>query len=80
MKNNPWLDLHLVAASKALNKPIEEVTKEERDFAKVINFSKIYSKDPKKFFDELHTYLREMADCRSDAFEAYQELKGMGLL
>ena len=35
-------DIHKQAASKVLNKPIEEVTKEERSAAKAVNFGIVY--------------------------------------
>ena len=35
-------DIHKQAASKVLNKPIEEVTKEERSSAKAVNFGIVY--------------------------------------
>ena len=35
-------DIHSQAASKVLNKPIEEVTKEERSKAKAVNFGIVY--------------------------------------
>ena len=39
---NDGVDLHSLTASKVLNKPIEEITKEERTTAKTVNFGIAY--------------------------------------
>lgn len=74
-KINPWLDIHRVAASKQLNKPIEEVTEEERATTKGLNFMKMWSRNSSAYFKELDDYILDMAEVRSDAFEAVEMLK-----
>ncbi len=46
---NENLDLHKITAAAVLNKPVEEITKSERQLAKAINFGLIYGMKPKKF-------------------------------
>ena len=43
------IDLHKLTASKISHKPIDKVTKEERQMAKSFNFGLIYGLGPKKF-------------------------------
>lgn len=80
MKNNPWLDFHKISASRDLKKPIEEVTADEREEAKERNFWRLYSPKAGEFCSEMNEYLQEMAECRSDAFLAVQELKKYGVM
>ncbi len=82
-------DIHKQAASKVLNKPIEEITKEERSSAKAVNFGIVYGisdfglgeqlgigrKAAKKYIEQ---YLEEYSGIKSYMDEVVEIAKQKG--
>jgi DNA polymerase I-like protein with 3'-5' exonuclease and polymerase domains len=73
-------DLHKLTASLILNKPIEEVTKEDRQIAKSANFGLIYGSSVKGFRSYAESNYgiklseKEATKLHSNFFKAYQGL------
>lgn len=75
------VDLHKLTASKVLNKPLEEVTKEDRQQAKAVNFGFLYGMTSSTFQKYawlnygVHLSKDQANKARKAFFELYPELK-----
>lgn len=63
-------DLHKVTASKVFHVPVDEVTKEQRQTAKIINFGALYGGGVHYLMEELPGLSIENAQTYLDAFKA----------
>lgn len=71
-------DIHRAAAAGALQKPMEDVTDEERSVVgKVVNFLIIYGGGAKKLQQSVHRPLQECEDIINSYFEAFGGLQRM---
>jgi DNA polymerase-1 len=63
-------DLHKVTASKVFHVPVDEVTKEQRQTAKIINFGALYGGGIHYLMEEIPSLSREDAEKYLEAFKA----------
>jgi DNA polymerase I-like protein with 3'-5' exonuclease and polymerase domains len=76
---NKGADIHRLTASILLHKPLSEVTKEERQMAKAVNFGFLYGQEPEgfKIYAEdiygLRLSIRECTKFRAGFFEQYSD-------
>jgi len=69
------IDVHRLTASRIFNKPPEEVTKEERSFAKMATFSVLYGKGVESFArDFLHGDVDKAKEIIKGFFAAYKQV------
>ena len=68
-------DIHAQAASKVLNKPIEEVTKEERANAKAVNFGIVYGISDFGLGEQLGISRKKAKEYIEQYLEKYSEIK-----
>ena len=69
------IDIHRQTAAYIYNKPLAEVTPEERRKAKVINFGLLYGMGPVKLSHELGITQQEAKDVISHYFNQFQSVK-----
>lgn len=76
------IDLHKLTAALVKNKPVDEVTKEERQMAKALNFGLIYGMQAEGLKEYafknygVHLSLREAQEYRKRFFDTYVGLAG----
>ena len=68
-------DIHRSTASLIFNKPVEEITNEERRSAKTINFGIIYGMGAQKLSKELNITQKEAKEFISHYFETFPTIK-----
>lgn len=68
-------DIHKTTAAKIFHVPIEEVTKEQRDKAKAVNFGVIYGQQAYGLSQELGIDIKEAAGIIEKYFEQYPQIK-----
>ena len=69
------IDVHRLTASRIFNKPAEEITGEERSFAKAATFSVLYGKGLESFArDFLHGNVTKAKEIIGGFFKAYQRV------
>ncbi|HEY9402362.1 MAG TPA: DNA polymerase [Pyrinomonadaceae bacterium] len=71
---NSGADLHRVAAAQVFNTPLEEVTREQRDFAKRLNFGVVYGIGAQRFSMMTGIPLTEAESILSRYFQTYRGL------
>ncbi len=71
---NSGADLHRVTAAQVFNVPLEAVTKEQRDFAKRLNFGVVYGIGAKRFAMLTGLSETEAEDLLRRYFSTYREL------
>lgn len=71
---NSGVDLHKQTASNVFGVPIDEVTKEQRDLAKRLNFGCVYGIGARKFGSLAHIPYKEAESILMRYFETYSEL------
>lgn len=69
------LDIHKQTASYIFKKDIEKISKEERRFAKTINFGIIYGMGPFKLSQELNIKLNEAKEFISNYFSIFPNIQ-----
>ncbi len=72
---NSNLDIHQTTASEIFSKPLEEITKTERNIAKTINFGLIYGMGALKLSKELNISMKEANNYIQHYFEHYSTIK-----
>ena len=72
---NSGEDIHKQAASKVLNIPIEEVTKEERSKAKAVNFGIVYGISDFGLAEQIGTSRKQAKEYISQYLEKYSGIK-----
>ncbi|HYP02017.1 MAG TPA: DNA polymerase, partial [Pyrinomonadaceae bacterium] len=71
---NSGADLHRVAAAQVFNTPLEEVTREQRDFAKRLNFGVVYGIGAQRFSMMTGIPLTEAESILARYFQTYRGL------
>jgi len=71
---NSGADLHKVTAAQVFNVPLEQVTKEQRDFAKRLNFGVVYGIGAQRFAMMTGLKLTEAEDLLRRYFATYRQL------
>ena len=71
---NSGADLHRVTAAQVFNTPLEEVTKEQRDFAKRLNFGVVYGIGAQRFSMMTGIPLTEAEGILARYFQTYRGL------
>lgn len=71
---NTGLDLHKQTASLVFDKPLDQVTKEDRDIAKRANFGTVYGIAARKFGSLIHKPYKEAEAILTKYFQTYHEL------
>lgn len=69
------IDIHKEVASKVFEKPLEEVTKEERTKAKAVNFGIVYGISDFGLGEQLHIAKKEAKQYIDDYLEKYSGIK-----
>ena len=69
------LDIHSQTASIIYNKPITEVTSDERRFAKVINFGLMYGMGPQRIHRELNISQQEAVEFVENYFAKFPTIR-----
>jgi DNA polymerase I-like protein with 3'-5' exonuclease and polymerase domains len=67
-------DLHRVAAAQVFNVPLDQVTREQRDFAKRLNFGVVYGIGAQRFSAMTGLSLTESEDILRRYFATYRQL------
>lgn len=68
-------DIHREVASKVFNKPLEEVTKEERTKAKAVNFGIVYGISDFGLAEQIHTSRKQAKEYIAQYLEKYSGIK-----
>jgi DNA polymerase-1 len=71
---NSGADLHRVTAAQVFNVPLENVTKEQRDFAKRLNFGVVYGIGAQRFSIMTGMKLSDAEDVLRKYFATYRQL------
>ncbi len=71
---NSGADLHRVTAAQVFNVPLEEVTKDQRDFAKRLNFGVVYGIGAQRFSMMTGLKLSDAEDILRKYFATYRQL------
>ena len=71
---NSGADLHKVTAAQVFNTPLEEVTKDQRDFAKRLNFGVVYGIGAQRFSMMTGLSLTDAEDILRRYFATYRQL------
>jgi DNA polymerase-1 len=71
---NSGADLHRVTASQVFNTPLDQVTKEQRDFAKRLNFGVVYGIGAQRFSMMTGLSLTDAEDILRRYFATYRQL------
>jgi DNA polymerase-1 len=71
---NSGADLHRVTAAQVFNTPLEDVTKQQRDFAKRLNFGVVYGIGAQRFSMMTGIPLTEAESILSRYFQTYRGL------
>jgi DNA polymerase I-like protein with 3'-5' exonuclease and polymerase domains len=71
---NSGADLHKVTAAQVFNTPLEQVTKEQRDFAKRLNFGVVYGIGAQRFAMMTGLPLSDAEDILRRYFATYRQL------
>ena len=71
---NSGADLHRVTAAQVFNTPLEEVTREQRDFAKRLNFGVVYGIGAQRFSTMTGIPLTEAESILARYFQTYRGL------
>jgi DNA polymerase-1 len=71
---NSGADLHRVTAAQVFNVPLEQVTKEQRDFAKRLNFGVVYGIGAQRFSMMTGMKLSDAEDILRKYFATYRQL------
>jgi DNA polymerase-1 len=71
---NSGADLHRVTAAQVFNVPLEQVTKEQRDFAKRLNFGVVYGIGAQRFAMMTGVSLTSAEDILRRYFATYRQL------
>src|SRR5205085_6819076 len=71
---NSGADLHRVTAAQVFNVPLEQVTKEQRDFAKRLNFGVVYGIGAQRFSMMTGLPLTEAETIMARYFQTYRAL------
>jgi DNA polymerase I-like protein with 3'-5' exonuclease and polymerase domains len=71
---NSGADLHRVTAAQVFNTPLEEVTREQRDFAKRLNFGVVYGIGAQRFSTLTGIPLTEAESILARYFQTYRGL------
>ncbi|HKR02582.1 MAG TPA: DNA polymerase, partial [Pyrinomonadaceae bacterium] len=71
---NSGADLHRVTAAQVFNTPLENVTKEQRDFAKRLNFGVVYGIGAQRFSMMTGLSLTDAEDILRRYFATYRQL------
>jgi DNA polymerase I len=71
---NSGADLHKVTASQVFNTPLDEVTKDQRDFAKRLNFGVVYGIGAQRFSMMTGLSLTDAEDILRRYFATYRQL------
>ncbi|HYJ46786.1 MAG TPA: DNA polymerase [Pyrinomonadaceae bacterium] len=71
---NSGADLHRVTAAQVFNVPLDQVTKEQRDFAKRLNFGVVYGIGAQRFSMMTGLKLNEAEDLLRRYFATYRQL------
>lgn len=71
---NSGADLHRVTAAQVFNVPLEKVTKEQRDFAKRLNFGVVYGIGAQRFSMMTGISLTDAEDLLRRYFATYRQL------
>ncbi|HEX8847662.1 MAG TPA: DNA polymerase [Pyrinomonadaceae bacterium] len=71
---NSGADLHRVTAAQVFNMPLEQVTKEQRDFAKRLNFGVVYGIGAQRFSMMTGLSLTNAEDILRRYFATYRQL------
>ena len=71
---NSGADLHRVTASQVFNTPLDQVTKEQRDFAKRLNFGVVYGIGAQRFSTMTGLSLTDAEDILRRYFATYRQL------
>ena len=69
------VDIHKEVASKVFNKPLEEVTKEERTRAKAVNFGIVYGISDFGLAEQLHVPRKEAKEYIEEYLSKYNGIK-----
>ncbi len=69
------VDIHKEVASKVFNKPLEEVTKEERTRAKAVNFGIVYGISDFGLAEQLHVPRKEAKEYIEEYLSKYKGIK-----
>jgi DNA polymerase I len=69
------LDIHSQTASIIYNKPIDEVTSDERQYAKVINFGLMYGMGPQRIRRELNITQQEAVEFVENYFAKFPTIR-----
>jgi DNA polymerase I len=72
---NKGLDIHSQTASIIYNKPIEEVTSDERRYAKIINFGLMYGMGPQRIHRELKISQKEAVEFVENYFAKFPTIR-----
>ena len=68
-------DIHKEVASQVFNTPINEVTKEQRSYAKAVNFGIVYGMSDYGLSEEIHVPVRVAKQYIQNYFEKYPKIK-----
>ncbi len=68
-------DIHREVASKVFDKPLEEVTKEERTKAKAVNFGIVYGISDFGLAEQIHTSRKQAKEYIAQYLEKYSGIK-----
>lgn len=68
-------DIHREVASKVFNKPLEEITKEERTKAKAVNFGIVYGISDFGLSEQIHTSRKEAKEYITQYLDKYSGIK-----
>ena len=68
-------DIHREVASKVFNKPLEEITKEERTKAKAVNFGIVYGISDFGLAEQIHTSRKDAKEYITQYLEKYSGIK-----
>ncbi|MFC1887574.1 DNA polymerase I [Candidatus Cloacimonadota bacterium] len=69
------LDIHSQTASIIYNKPLDDVTPDERRYAKVINFGLMYGMGPQRIHRELNITLQEAVEFVENYFAKFPTIR-----
>jgi len=72
---NNNIDIHSLTASEVLGKKLSEITKEDRNIGKGINFGLIYGMSGKKMAEDLSIEVKDANKYKKLYFEKYKEIK-----
>ena len=72
---NRGLDLHSITASIIFKKEIDQISRSEREKAKVVNFSLIYGKSPFGLAKEIQISINDAKEYIERYFEKYSKVK-----